>query len=65
MPVINLTEYRQSCLLPAVGPNLVDTSGGDNILRKEERMFRLRVVLLFTGLDQCFGGSFFLNDNAT
>ena len=43
----------------------VDTSGEDNILIKQEAMFRLRVVLLFTSLDKCFGGGSFCSDNIT
>ena len=45
--------------------NHFDTSEEDNILRKEEVMFSLRVVLLFTSLDKCFGGGLFCSDNAT
>ena len=44
--------------------NHVDTPGGAKILREYEAMFGLRVVLLFTSLDKCFGGGWFCSDNS-
>ena len=41
----------------------VDTSGEDKILRKQEAMFRLRIVFLFTSLEKCCGDGLFSSDN--
>ena len=42
----------------------VDTSGEAKMLRKEEAMFRLRILFLFTSLDKyCDDGIFLLTMN--
>ena len=43
----------------------IDTSGEAKILRKQEAMFRLSNVFLFTSLEKCFCDSIFSSDNVT
>ena len=43
----------------------VDICRGAKMFKNQEAMFRLRVVLLFTSLDKCFGGGRFCSDNET
>ena len=51
-----------------IGPPVVDhvdSSGEANILRKQEAMFRLRIVFLFTSIEKCYGDGYISSINGS